>query len=102
MSQRTSPLRLLLLTPGYPPLPGGGERYVRELAQELARRGVRVTAVSTHARAEPDFWRGAPAPLAHETDADTRGGAVTLVRCPVRPFPGGRPGLLAWRKLMVL
>lgn len=90
-------LHILFLTPAYPPFPGGGERYVRALALELARRGHAVTAVTSAAATEQDFWQGAVQPVIRETQD-----GIQLVRCPLRPFPGGRPALMAWRKAMVL
>ncbi len=40
-------LRILMVTPGYPPLIGGAETHVRTLSEQLARNGHRVT-VLTH------------------------------------------------------
>lgn len=91
-------MRVLMLSPAYPPFPGGGERYVRSLAAELARRGHTVTAVTSTAHTEKEFWEGSPEPNPILENQD----GITLIRCPVRPFPGGRSGLMAWRKLMVL
>lgn len=91
-------MRLLFLTPAYPPFPGGGERYVRSLALGLVAQGHEVTAVTTTAVTEQDFWAGTAAstPL-REVQA-----GVSLIRCSLRPFAGGRAGLMAWRKAMVL
>ena len=89
-------LRILFVTPAFPPFSGGGERYARSLALELTERGHALTIVTSGARKEQDFWQGA-AGGTRETS-----GPLTVVRCPLRPFPGGRPALLAWRKAMVL
>lgn len=91
-------MQILLLTPAYPPFPGGGERYVGALARELVRRGHTVTAVSTLAQTEQNLWQGTTITptTAHTTDG------VRLHRLPIRPFPFKRNGLLAWRKAMVL
>jgi len=91
-------LRILFLTPAYPPFPGGGERYVAALAVELARRGHEVTAVTSAASRESAFWQGTAG--TRPTTAVLDG--VTVIHCPVRPFPGGRSALMGWRKLMVM
>lgn len=72
---------------------------MRALALALLEQGQRVTIVTSQARVEADFWRGTAA--GGEDSAETIPN-LTLLTCPVRPFPGGRPGLLAWRKAMVL
>ncbi|MCP4427783.1 MAG: glycosyltransferase family 4 protein [Chloroflexi bacterium] len=91
-------MRILFLTPAYPPFPGGGERYVGSLARELVRDGHSVTAVTTTAQTERDLWGGT---ANQQVIIETIDG-VQVVRCPLRPFPGGRNGLLAWRKGMAL
>ena len=90
------PLHVALVTPAYPPLPGGGERYVGALARGLAASGARVTVVTSAATAEVDFWNG--------TDArsDTEEAGVRVVRLPIMAASGGRAGLMRRRKLMVL
>lgn len=90
-------MQILFVTPAFPPFHGGGERYARSLALLLAGRGHAITVLTSQARQEQDFWQGAMA--ATEISHD---GRLTLIRCPIRPFPAGQPGLLAWRKLMVL
>jgi glycosyltransferase involved in cell wall biosynthesis len=90
--------RLLFLTPAYAPLPGGGERYVAALAEELAGRGFWLTVVTSAAERETDFWHGG----APKRITETVEGNIRLVRLPLRRFPGGRPALFAWRKLMVM
>ncbi len=89
-------MRVALVTPAYPPLPGGGERYVAALARGLAARGVDVTVVTSGATAEADLWRGASAAPQEVGDG------LRVIRLPVRPFPGGRRGLMLWRKGMVM
>jgi glycogen synthase len=98
MNPTSKPLHVLLVTPAFPPFPGGGERYAHALALNLARRGQRVTVVTSTAQAEQDFWRGRP----RSGSAAAAPGELCVIRCPLRPFPGGRHGLLAWRKAMTL
>lgn len=90
-----STLHVALITPAYPPLPGGGERYAGALARGLAAAGTRVTVVTSAARTEADFWSG----IDERSDRDEEG--VRVIRLPIRPMPGGREGLLIWRKAMV-
>lgn len=91
-------MRALLVTPGYPPMIGGGERYAHALAQQLAQAGQSVTVVASDARVESDFWR----PHRSREITEAREGSVRVIRCPCRGLPGGRTALLAWRKAMVL
>ena len=86
----------VLVTPAYPPFPGGGERYVGAVARGLVAAGWRVTVLTSSATTEANFWQGA----ASASDEDEDG--VRVIRRPVRPMPGGRAGLLLWRKGMVL
>ncbi len=90
-------MHVLMLTPGYPPLPGGGERYAQALAGRLAQQGIDVTVVTSQATRERDLWVGTARTVTHHVEDN-----VTVIRCPLRPFPGGWNGLLAYRKLMVL
>ena len=93
-------MHVALATPAYPPLPGGGERYVGALAHGLAARGVGVTVVTSAATAEADLWNGAAVngtAALSETSGDVR-----VIRLPIRPFPGRRRGLMLWRKGMVV
>ncbi|MCA9935603.1 MAG: glycosyltransferase family 4 protein [Anaerolineales bacterium] len=93
-------IHALLLTPAYPPFLGGGERYVRSLAQQLAQRGITVTILTSLARNEQALWAG----TSSQTDSwePEKDSLVTVYRLPIRSFPGGRIGLLSWRKCMVL
>jgi glycosyltransferase involved in cell wall biosynthesis len=91
-------MRILMLTPGFPPLVGGGERYACALAEHLVRQGHQVTVVTSAARQVADLSRGAPAAPADEAAS----GGLRVVRLAVRPMVGGRAGLHAWRKAMVL
>jgi len=89
-------VHILFVTPAFPPFNGGGERYARSLALELAGRGHRLTIATSAAQREQDFWQGVA------TGRRETSGPYNLIRCPLRPFPGGRTALLAWRKAMVL
>lgn len=86
------------MTPAYPPFPGGGERYVRSLALGLVAQGHEVTAVTSAALTESEFWNGSAVEEAVSEQLD----GVDIIRCALRPFPGGRRSLMAWRKAMVL
>ncbi len=90
-------MHVLFLTPAYPPFPGGGERYVRALATHLVNLGLSLTVLTSQARTEQDFWQGRGQQVLYQKD-----GQVEVIRTPLRPFPGGRPALMGWRKLMVL
>jgi glycogen synthase len=89
--------RVLFLTPAYLPFTGGGERYAGALAAHLSQQGVTVTVLTSLARRESDFWRG----VGHQVIQE-QVNQIKVIRCPIRPFPGRRHGLLAYRKLMVL
>lgn len=88
---------VLFLTPAYPPFPGGGERYAGTLAAHLAQEGTAVTVVTSLAEGEQQLWQGVGQQPVRE-----RKGLVEIIRLPIRPFPAGWHGLLAYRKLMVL
>ena len=90
------PLHVALVTPAYPPLKGGGERYAAALARGLVAAGARVTVVTSAAATEADLWQGA------DGASDTVEDGARVIRLPIRPTPGGRRGLLLWRKAMVL
>ena len=91
-------MHILFFTPAFPPFIGGGERYARSLALALAACGQQITVLTSHAQREQQLWQGTgDAPIAVDSD-----GPLTIIRCPLRPFPGGWRGLLAWRKAMVL
>ena len=92
-------MRVLFVTPAYPPFPGGGERYARSLALQVGERGHKVTVLTGSARDERDFW--SPRGVARQS-SDTWDALVRVLRLPVQGFPGGRAALLAWRKAMVL
>ena len=91
-------LHILFAIPAYPPFPGGGERYAAALATHLAARGHRITVVTSTAQQEPDMWLG----RGIQESSDQPYLNPQIIRCPVLPMPGGRRGLLAWRKGMVL
>ncbi|MDA0242568.1 MAG: glycosyltransferase family 4 protein [Chloroflexi bacterium] len=91
-------MRLLLLTPAFPPFHGGGERYVAALGHALAAQGAAVTVLTSTAEREADFWDG----TAITPTTEAQEGSLRLLRCALRPCPGGRAGLMVWRKLMVV
>ena len=92
-------VRILFVTPAFPPFVGGGEAYVGALAREIVRRGHQVTVVTSDAEAEPDFWRRRPSRAStQEEGSDPLG----ILRCHATGFPGGRPALMAWRKAMIV
>ncbi len=95
-------MHVLFVTPTYPPMPGGGERYAAALAQHLRRRGHCVSVLTSEATQESHLWDGVngSAPARNMSGDETTDGRT--VRLPVRPFPGGRTGLMAYRKGMVL
>lgn len=90
-------MHVCFFTPAFPPFIGGGERYARSLALALAERGVKITVVTSQALGEEQLWLGTGNGMVIESD-----GPLTVIRCAVRPMPGGWRGLLAWRKAMVL
>lgn len=91
-------MHILFFTPAFPPFNGGGERYARSLALALAACGQQVTVITSHARREQQLWLGTPeTAIAIQSD-----GPLTVIRCPLRAFPGGWRALLGWRKAMVL
>lgn len=93
-------MHALFATPAYPPLPGGGERYVHALAHSLIARGIRVTVATSNAALEQDLWRSRAAsdqPIQSENE-----GPVQIFRCSTRGIRGGFSGLRVWRKAMVL
>lgn len=92
-------MRILFVTPTYPPMPGGGERYAAALAAQLRERGHDVRVVTSGATVESQLWHGAAGEPQAAADAI---GRETVRRLPVRPFPGRRSGLMAYRKLMVV
>ncbi|HSM58163.1 MAG TPA: glycosyltransferase family 4 protein [Candidatus Sulfomarinibacteraceae bacterium] len=92
-------MQILFATPGFPPFNGGGERYARSLAQALVAQEHAVTVVTSQAVEEAQFWEGTGGEAGISREEN---GPLTVIRCPIAPFPGGRPGLLAWRKAMVL
>lgn len=94
-------MKLLYVTPSYPPMVGGSERAVHALAEQAVAAGHQVTVVTSDVAQASDFWRWRPA---HGSGAlhVTQEGAVRVIRCPAGGIPGGWPGLLTWRKAMVV
>lgn len=90
-------MHIALVTPSYTPLPRGGERYAAALAAHLVKLGHRVSVITGAAAAESDLWSGTGGDVDHELDAD----GVEVWRCPIRPFPGGRRGLMQYRRVMI-
>ena len=94
-------MRILCLTPSYPPKIGGGERYAQALAEAAAVAGHDVTVVTTDIADNADFWRwhperrNAPPTLALEH-------GVRVIRYPAIGLPCGWTALTLWRKAMVL
>ena len=95
-------MHVAIVTPAYPPLPGGGERYVGALAHGLAARGVDVTVVTSAATTEADLWNGATVSGVATASPLATPGDVPVIRLPISPFPGRRRGLMLWRKVMVV
>lgn len=91
-------VHVLFFTPAFPPFMGGGERYARSLALALAAHEIEITVITSHAQRESQLWQGTNE---HAIDVQ-EDGPLTVIRCPLRPFPGGWRGLLLWRKAMVL
>ena len=91
-------MNILMVSPGFPPMIGGGEQYARQLALALLARGHRITVLSSDAAREADFWRGSGGRQTQVAQED----GLTVVRCPARGLPGGRLTLLGWRKAMVV
>jgi glycosyltransferase involved in cell wall biosynthesis len=90
-------MRILFISPAFPPFPGGGERYTRSLALNLVQLGHAVTVLTSAARIEAELWQGCGERVTYEKDE-----GLEVICCPIRGLPGGWPMLLAWRKLMVL
>jgi len=91
-------MHVLIATPAFPPYIGGGERHTGTLAKNLIGRGHTVSVVTSAAEEESDFWNGRGRDVVVESD----GSALTIIRVPIQPMPGGFRGLLAWRKSMVV
>lgn len=57
-----------------------------------------MTIITSNAVREADFWQPSPPLPTEESLSQT----VHVIRRPLAGFPGGRSGLLGWRKLMVM
>lgn len=91
-------MHILIATPAFPPFIGGGERHTGTLARHLVSRGHTVTVLTSAALQETEFWQG----CGQDVEVGDDGSGLTIIKTPMRPFPGGLRGLLAWRKAMVL
>jgi glycogen(starch) synthase len=94
-------MRILYITPSYPPKIGGGERYAQAIAQAAAAAGHVVTVVTTDIAENPDFWRWHPS-RRHMPPVVSVEDGVTVLRCPAIGLRGGWTSLTLWRKAMVL
>lgn len=92
-------MRILFVTPSYPPMLGGAERYAHALASGLGRRGHRVTVLTSGALSDRDFCEGCASSPGPAQECD---GLVRVIRSGVAGMPGGRTALMAWRKAMTL
>ena len=93
-------MHVLFITPTFPPLPGGGERFARSLAMTLAKNKIDLTVVTTSATQESDLW--SPRYKTKPRVRFEEEGPLRVIRCPTKKMPGGYSGLLAWRKAMVI
>ncbi len=94
-------MKLLYVTPSYPPMVGGGERLVHALAEQATEAGHQVTVVTSDVTQGEDFWRWRPR-HAHEEPYEVHEGPVRVIRCPAGGVPGNWSGLLLWRKAMIM
>jgi len=91
-------LNILFVTPSFPPMIGGGERYAQRLAHELIKRGHGITVVTTDIREQQDFWRRRPNARPRETNSQ----GLRIIRCRATGLLGGRLALLAQRKALIV
>lgn len=91
-------MRVLFLTPSYPPMLGGGARYAQALARHLSLQGHDITVITTQASRDADFWRGT---RSTETVLWRQEERLQVARCAIRRMPAGLLGLLLWRKAMI-
>ncbi len=82
-------MKILLLTPHYPPEVRSVSVLMSQLAEDLARRGHHVTVVAPHPPANMD-GAAPPAPRGRRDD-----GPVRVVRVPVLPFVKVAPSVRA-------
>jgi glycogen synthase len=97
----TRPLRILMVTPAFPPFVGGGERYAHALATTLATRGHDIVIMTSNARRQADFWQRRDARTTFGENTEDQDVGLRVIRCPVHGFPGGRTALDLWRKIMI-
>lgn len=91
-------MHILFVTPTFPPMPGGGERYAASLAAHLRERGHVVSVVTSAATQESALWEGTSSTAVTKLNEPQE----AVIRLSLRPFPGGRSGLMLYRKLMVV
>ncbi|MGI6367139.1 MAG: glycosyltransferase family 4 protein [Anaerolineae bacterium] len=95
------PLRILYVTPSYPPKIGGGERYAEVIAQMAAQAGHQVTVLTSDVATNVDFWQWHPHADSLQPTVEHAGG-VTVIRYPAVGLPGAWTSLTLWRKAMVM
>lgn len=93
-------MKLLYVTPSYPPMVGGGERLAHALAEQAIAAGHQVTVVTSDVTQAEDFWRWRPA-HSRQAPHTVEEGPVRVIRCPAGGIPGGWAGLLLWRRAMI-
>lgn len=94
-------MKLLYVTPSFPPMVGGGERLVHALAEQATEAGHQVTVVTSDVTQSEDFWRWRPR-HGRQEPYEVYEGPVRVIRCPAGGIPGNRTGLLLWRKAMIM
>lgn len=94
-------MRILYVTPSYPPKIGGGERYAQAIAEAAAAAGHDVTVVTSDVADNPEFWEWHPQKEAASPSVQTEDG-VTVIRYPAIGMRGGWTALMLWRKAMVV
>lgn len=94
-------MRILYVTPSYPPKIGGGERYAQAIAQAAVAAGHEVTVVTSDVADNPEFWEWHPDREAASPSVQIEDG-VTVIRYPAIGMRGGWAALTLWRKAMVV
>lgn len=94
-------MRILYVTPSYPPKIGGGERYAQAIAEAAVAAGHDVTVVTSDVTENPEFWTWHPQRRAAFPSVNSENG-LTVIRYPAVGMPGGWTALTLWRKAMVV